>query len=50
MKDTKQKNVFRVLKASKFIKDKYKKDLEKVIEVYKEKGYRDAIIVSDSVA
>ena len=50
MKDTKQKNVFRVLKASKFIKDKYKKDLEKVIEVYKEKGYRDARIVSDSVA
>ena len=50
MKDTKQKNVFRILKASKFIKDKYKKDLEKVIEVYKEKGYRDARIVSDSVA
>lgn len=50
MKDTKQKNVFRVLKASKFIKDKYKKDLEKVIAVYKEKGYRDARIISDSVA
>ncbi|MEY2868199.1 MAG: hypothetical protein RIR01_623, partial [Bacteroidota bacterium] len=50
MKNTKQKNPIRVLKASKFIKDKYKEDLEKVIEAYKEKGYRDARIVSDTVA
>jgi outer membrane protein insertion porin family len=50
MKDTKQKNPIRVLKASKFVKDKYKADLEKVIESYKEKGYRDARIVSDTVA
>ncbi|HTG65795.1 MAG TPA: outer membrane protein assembly factor BamA [Flavobacterium sp.] len=50
MKDTKQKNPIRLLKASKFVKDKYKTDLEKVIEVYKEKGYRDARIVSDTVA
>ncbi|MFV8268593.1 outer membrane protein assembly factor BamA [Flavobacterium sp. GT2N3] len=49
MKDTKQKNFLRVLKASKFIKEKYKTDLEKVISVYKEKGYRDARILSDSV-
>jgi len=49
MKDTKQKNIFRVLKASKFIKDKYKADLDKVIAAYKEKGYRDARIISDSV-
>lgn len=49
MKDTKQKNVFRILKASKFIKSKYKEDLDKVIASYKEKGYRDARIVSDSV-
>ena len=49
MKDTKQKKITRVLKASKFIKDKYKTDLEKVISSYKEKGYRDARIVSDSV-
>ena len=48
MKDTKQKNPIRVLKASKFIKEKYKSDLEKVIASYKEKGYRDARIVSDS--
>ncbi len=50
MKDTKQKNPIRLLKASKFIKDKYKTDLEKVIASYKEKGYRDARIISDSVA
>ena len=49
MKDTKQKNPIRILKASKFIKDKYKTDLEKVIATYKEKGYRDARILSDSV-
>ena len=49
MKDTKQKNPIRILKASKFIKDKYKTDLEKVISAYKEKGYRDARIISDSV-
>ncbi|MGM8360414.1 outer membrane protein assembly factor BamA [Flavobacterium sp. ARAG 55.4] len=50
MKNTKQKNPIRLLKASKFIKEKYKEDLEKIIENYKEKGYRDARIVSDSVA
>ncbi|WP_367755298.1 outer membrane protein assembly factor [Flavobacterium sp. WC2430] len=50
MKDTKQKNPIRILKASKFIKEKYKADLEKVIAAYKEKGYRDARILSDTVA
>lgn len=49
MKDTKQKNVFRILKSSKFIPEKYKTDLEKVVAAYKEKGYRDARIISDSV-
>ena len=49
MKDTKQKNPIRVLKGSKFVQAKYKTDLEKVIAVYKEKGYRDARILSDSV-
>ncbi|WP_035631675.1 BamA/OMP85 family outer membrane protein [Flavobacterium sp. CF136] len=49
MKDTKQKNVFRILKSSKFIPEKYKSDLEKVIAKYKEKGYRDARIIYDSV-
>lgn len=49
MKNTKEKNVFRVFKASKFIQAKYKEDLTKVIDKYKENGYRDARILSDSV-
>ncbi len=49
MKDTKQKNPIRLLKSSKFIKEKYKSDLEKVIASYKEKGYRDTRIIDDSV-
>ena len=34
---------------SKYIKEKYKEDLASVIDNYKEKGFRDARIVSDSV-
>ncbi len=49
MKNTKQINIIRVLKASKFIKEKYQEDLTSVVNKYKEKGYRDARIVSDSV-
>ncbi len=49
MKNTKQKNVIRIFKASKYIKDKYKEDLVKVIDKYKENGYRDARIVSDTL-
>lgn len=49
MKNTKEKNPLRIFKASKFIKDKYQEDLESIVSKYKEKGYRDARIVSDSV-
>jgi outer membrane protein insertion porin family len=49
MKDTKRKTLVS-LKASKFIKSKYDADLDKVIAAYKERGYRDARILSDSVA
>jgi outer membrane protein insertion porin family len=49
MKDTKQKKLVS-LKSSKFIQAKYDDDLEKVIAAYKERGYRDARIISDSVA
>jgi outer membrane protein insertion porin family len=49
MKDTKRKTLIS-LKTSKFIKAKYDADLEKVIAAYKERGYRDARILSDSVA
>ncbi len=50
MKNTKEKNPIRIFKASKYIKEKYKEDLSKIIDKYKESGYRDARIVSDSVA
>ncbi len=49
MKNTKEINYFRVYKASKYIKDKYKEDLTKIIDKYKEKGFRDARVVSDTV-
>ena len=48
-KNTKTKSVLRVFKSSKFVKEKYKEDLNAVISKYKENGYRDARIVSDSV-
>ncbi len=49
MKNTKRINPIRIFKASKFIKEKYKEDLTSILDKYKEKGYRDARIVSDSV-
>ena len=49
MKNTKERRIYRFFKSSKFIKDKYKEDLAKIMDKYKEKGYRDARIISDSV-
>ncbi len=49
MTNTKEKNVLRIFKKSKYIKEKYKEDLAKIVEKYKEKGYRDARVVSDTV-
>ena len=49
MKNTKQINPIRIFKASKYIKDKYKEDLTSIIDKYKEKGFRDARVISDSV-
>ncbi len=48
-KNTKEKKIYRIFKASKFVKDKYKEDLESVVTKYKEKGYRDARVVSENV-
>jgi outer membrane protein insertion porin family len=49
MKNTKQKNPIRILKRSKYIEDDYKEDLVSIIDKYKENGYRDARIISDSI-
>lgn len=49
MKNTKQQNPIRIFKSSKYIKDKYKEDLVSVVNKYKEKGFRDARVISDTV-
>lgn len=49
MKNTKKINRLRILKRSKFIDSAYQADLGHVIDKYKENGYRDARILSDSL-
>lgn len=49
MKNTKTQFPGRFWKGSKYIKDKYAEDLTKIIEKYKEKGFRDARIVKDTI-
>lgn len=49
MKETKKKRWYGFFKPSKYIPAKYEEDLEKIIEKYNEKGYRDARLTMDSV-
>ena len=49
MKNTKKQSPLNVFKASKYIKEKYKEDLDNIVKKYKEKGYRDARVVSDTI-
>ena len=49
MKNTKKINRLRILKRSKFIDSAYQVDLGRIIDTYKENGYRDARILSDSI-
>jgi len=49
MKNTKQKNPIRILKRSKYVAADFKEDLNTVIDKYKENGYRDARIISDTL-
>lgn len=46
MKETKQKGIFR---SGEFNDDKFQEDLKVVVEHYKNHGYRDAVVVTDSV-
>lgn len=48
MKDTKERHWYRLFKTSKYIEDNFEKDGQLVLEKYREKGYRDARIVSYS--
>lgn len=49
MSNTKIINPIRIFKRSKYVKEKYEEDLASIINKYKEKGHRDARIISDSV-
>jgi len=49
MKNTKKKNPIRLFKRSKYVEADYKEDLTSVVDRYKENGYRDARIISDSI-
>lgn len=53
LKDTKKRSPFnplRIFKPSKFIQTKYEEDLDRLVDKYKEKGYRDARILTDTTA
>ena len=50
MKKTKKKISIRFYKRSKYIEADYKEDLASVVDKLKEKGYRDARIISDSLS
>lgn len=51
MVKTREKGKLRnMLRSHKFVEQDYEDDLERIIQKYNEKGYRDARIVSDSVA
>ena len=50
LKETKEKRWYGLFKPSKFVPSKYKEDKVKFIEKLNAKGYRDAQILSDSVA
>ena len=49
LKNTKVKNPVRFWKRSKFIDTDFKDDLSDLIDFYKEEGYRDASILTDSL-
>jgi len=50
MKNTKRRFPLRFWKGSKYIKEKYQEDLTGIVSKYKEKGYRDARVISDSIS
>ncbi len=49
LKNTKHKTSKRIWKRSKFIEKDFREDLSSLINFYKEKGYRDARILSDTL-
>ena len=49
MKNTKRKKFYRIFKRSKYVYDDFREDLSSLIDKYKENGYRDARIISDTI-
>lgn len=49
MKKTNEKKLYNFFRTKKFIKEEYENDLRNLIDLYNEKGYRDARIVSETV-
>jgi outer membrane protein insertion porin family len=49
LKETKEKSFFRIFKTSKFLDQAYQDDLQSIIALYNEKGYRDARIVKEEI-
>ena len=50
MKKTNEKNdILKIFSQKKFVRSDYEDDLQRIIDKYNEKGYRDARIVADSV-
>ena len=49
MKNTKRKKFYRIFKRSKYVYDDFREDLSSLIDKYKENGYRDARIMSDTI-
>ena len=49
LKNTKEKGLSNILSSSKFIREKFEEDLSNIINLYRENGYRDAKILSDSI-
>ncbi|MGB5323428.1 BamA/OMP85 family outer membrane protein, partial [Lutimonas sp.] len=50
MKKTRQKGIKQLFSPSKFVEDLYEEDLDKVVELFQEKGFRDALVVKDSIS
>ncbi|MCK0129931.1 outer membrane protein assembly factor BamA [Flavobacteriaceae bacterium F08102] len=50
LKKTKEKNFFHIFKPSKYREEEYNADLERLVEKYQEKGFRDAHIIKDSIS
>ena len=49
LKDTKEKKFYRIFKASKFLDEAFEDDLQNIIALYNEKGFRDARIIKNEI-